>query len=105
MLSNESVVLFLLLGLAVAWWVSANRAREHACHLAGRFCASHAWQLLDQTVALQSLWPQRGERGWQWVRIYGFEFSSDGGNRHRGWLRVVNRQAQSIRTDIDDPLT
>jgi hypothetical protein len=105
MLNDGPVMLFLLLGLAIAWWASANRAREHACFLAKRFCASHSWQLLDQTVSLQSLWPQRGERGLQWVRVYGFEFSSDGGNRHRGWLRVVGRRAQSIRTDIDQSPT
>lgn len=105
MLQDGPVVMFLLLGLAIVWWVSANRARERAIHLARRFCASQAWQLLDQTVSLQSLWPQRGESGLQWVRVYGFEFSSDGGNRHRGWLRMVGRQAPSIRTDLDETLT
>lgn len=86
----------------VAWWVTSVQARERAVDLARRFCSLNEWQLLDQTVSLKSAWPCQTAKGWRLKRQYGFEFSQDGGNRHRGILKMLDGQAQEIRIDPPD---
>lgn len=90
-----------LLIAAVGWWITSVQARERAVDLARRFCSLNEWQLLDQTVSLKSAWPCQTANGWRLMRRYGFEFSQDGGNRHRGVLKMLDGHAHEITTDQD----
>ncbi len=98
MLDPNLIGIGALIGL-IAWWVSSVRARERAVDLARRFCSLNEWQLLDQTVSLKSAWPCQTSNGWRLLRRYSFEFSQDGGNRHRAILKMLDGQAQEIITD------
>lgn len=92
----------LLLGLLLLWWHSAVQARERARQLARDFCGKQGWQLLDQTVALDSIRPFRNIDRWQWRRRYRFDFSPDGGHRRRGELLMVGFRLDKVIAEIDD---
>lgn len=82
----------LLVVLAVLYaWQNALRTRERARALGHELCAQAGVQLLDQTVALRWMrlrrLPGHGVRLW---RCYGFELSTNGSDRQRGSLDLVD---------------
>ncbi len=89
----------LVLAAVCLWWLSAIQARDRARHIAADFCQRHSWQLLDQTVALSSIWPVRRHDRLCWRRRYRFDFSPDGGSRQSGELTLEGRQAVRITAD------
>lgn len=92
----------LLLGLLLLWWHSAVQARERARQLASVFCQRQGWQLLDQTVALDSMRPVRHIDRWQLRRRYRFDFSPDGGRRRRGELSMLGMRLERVIAELDD---
>lgn len=86
-----------------AWgWYSGAVAKEAAVRVARRACERHGQQLLDETVALAGLRPQRDRSGrvrlW---RRYGFEFSADGEQRHRGELELLGQRVVATNLELD----
>ena len=75
----------LLLG-GVGWlWLDSLKAREAAIRAAREACVAEGLMLLDDTVAISSLWPARDEGGRLTLqRAYDFEFSDTGNNRLSG---------------------
>ncbi len=83
---------------AVLWWLGAlaaglwfwersMRARESAVRAARSACATQGVELLDHTVALARLRPVRCPGGRLCLeRVYRFEFSRGGDDRHSGWV-------------------
>jgi hypothetical protein len=87
----ESLLPLLLVLAGFYVWQNAMRAREHARDLGRNLCAQANVQLLDQSVALQRLKLVRvASRGILLRRDYGFEFSIDGKDRHRGTLSILD---------------
>jgi hypothetical protein len=87
----ESLLPLLLILAGFYVWQGALRARELARTLSRELCAEARVQLLDQTVALQKLRLVRAPgHGLLLRRDYGFEFSVDGMDRHRGLLSVID---------------
>lgn len=68
------------------------RARELAILHAGRLCARHGAQMLDQSVALHRLRPLWRGGPPRLARSYRFELSYDGDDRHRASLTLVGDQ-------------
>src|SRR6056297_694327 len=92
----------LILSAVCLWWFSAVRARDIAREAAGRFCARQGWQLLDQTVAMNGLWPTRTAGRVALRRRYRFDFSPDGGHRRSGELILENGLSVRISAELDD---
>ncbi|MCI3952043.1 MAG: hypothetical protein K0R53_1540 [Burkholderiales bacterium] len=92
----ELAGLFLI--AAIAWfWFDGLARRESAVDAARRACVAEGVQLLDDTVALASLWPRRVESGTlQLQRIYRFEFSDTGNNRLEGSVTLIGSTVQSL---------
>lgn len=89
MLMDLALPALLLLGVGLLWH-SALGAREAARRHARRLCAAANLQLLDETVSLERMRPQRDDRGgWSWRRTYAFEVSSTGSDRLRGSLHML----------------
>lgn len=88
-----------LLLVTAGWlWHSALGAKECARSHARRICAHAQLQLLDETVSLQRMRPQRGADGWlQWRRDYAFDVSSNGADRHAASLRLNGNALLSYR--------
>lgn len=92
----------LAIGLVVAFWMAALRAREQALQLARMACRRAQVQLLDQTVAMERLRPCWGENGLVLRRTYRFEFSSAEGGRRDGYLTLLGRRPEQVWLDHPD---
>lgn len=92
----------LALAAAVVFWLSAVNARDQARELARGFCKRQGWQLLDQTVALNSLRPVRTTDGLRWQRRYRFEFSPEGTGRRRGELTLAGNTVIRVWGELED---
>lgn len=92
----------LLLSALVLWWHWSLKARELARDRARAFCKRQGWQLLDQTVALASLWPQRDRDTLRLRRVYRFDFSPDGGARRQGELVMLGQRLVQVSAECED---
>jgi hypothetical protein len=98
----ESLLPLLLILAGLYLWQNALRARELARDLGRDLCASARVQLLDQTVALQRLRLVRvPARGLLLRRDYGFEFSIEGSDRHKGAMSVIDGRLLSHNMPLD----
>jgi Protein of unknown function (DUF3301) len=100
----ESMLPLILILLAIYIWQNALRARDRARVLSHNLCARVGVQLLDQTVALKRLRLQRipGE-GLRLRRCYGFDVSTDGQDRLRGSLDLLD--GEMVAYDLPTPET
>ncbi len=92
----------LILAALALWWHSSNQARELAREHARRFCRKQEWQLLDQTVALVFMRPDRQTGRWQWRRLYRFDFSPDGGSRRSGELVMFGSRLAQVSAELEE---
>ena len=91
-----------LLVLAVGGWFvwdslkvreSANGAMRAACRKGGLL-------FLDDTVALESVWPARTADGHLVLRrIFAFEYSDTGHDRRKGTITMVGNDVADLRID------
>jgi len=90
------------LGLVAAlwyWWDSVS-ARDAALGAVQKACREANVQLLDRAISRERIRPVRDDRGrLNLLRIYGFEFTSDGARRHRGLIALVGRRVVEVRME------
>lgn len=102
----ENLVLIAIIGMGVWFWIDSMNARECAVLAAARACNGVNVQLLDQTVALESLKPARNHAGHLvWRRVYGFEYSIQGVERQRGRAILRGRVLEQVQLDGDGGTT
>jgi hypothetical protein len=88
----EIFILFLLAALAWLWHDSLN-AREAAVRAARDACTADGLMLLDDTVAIAALKPARDAEGrLKLQRVYDFEYTDNGDNRHSGSVIMLGRR-------------
>ncbi len=88
----ETISLLVLL-VAVWFWLDSFKAREAAIRAARAACDAEHLLLLDDTVALGSLRPQRDELGRLCLRrVYHFEYSDTGDNRRNGYATLLGSE-------------
>ena len=92
----------LLLGALGLWWHASTQALDRARQVARNFCQRQQWQLLDQTVSIQSRYAQRGGYGLELVRRYRFDFCPDGSSRLTGGLLMRGNRPLRIWADGPD---
>ena len=82
-----------LLGLIAWFWLDTLRAREAGISAARQLCDKRNLQLLDDTVASESLRLARDDEGRVVLRrVYGFEFSDNGNNRRHGSVTLLGKR-------------
>ncbi len=88
----------LLLLAATAWlWLDSLKAREAAVAAAKAACVSEDLLLLDDTVAIARLRLVRDGDGVMRIqRIYGFEYSDTGNDRHSGSVVMLGSRVLVI---------
>jgi len=85
-----------VLSLIIWFWRDCLETRELALRVCRRTCASYQVQLLDDTVALSSVWPVL-ERGRLVLRrVYQFEYSVSSVDRRTGALALSDRRVDSV---------
>ena len=84
-------IIGLLVLLGGGWFVwDSLKAREAANAAMRDACKTERLLFLDDTVALKSVWPVRNDEGQVRLRrVYGFEYSDTGHDRHKGSIIMV----------------
>lgn len=93
-----------LIGLIV-WLVwDSLRAREAAVSASRSACEAESYQFLDDTVAIESVWPARDDEGRLLLRrVYGFEYSDTGLTRHKGSVVMLGPDVVTLRIGRHGP--
>lgn len=99
------LILLVLLGLGVAYWIDGLRAREQAWIASAQACRRLNVQLLDDTVVLERLWLRcSDQQGWYLERHYLFEFTDNGADRRLGKLVMVGQRVEVLYWEGGDLL-
>lgn len=97
MIDLFDVFLVMLFASACAWLWHAHGLREHALALVKQHCAKADIELLDENVALRRLARLPDARGRKRLaRVYGFEFTVTGEQRHIGSITLFGKQLGRI---------
>lgn len=97
MIDLLDVFLLMLFATACAWLWHAHGLREHALGLVKQHCAKSDIELLDENVALRRLALLPDARGRKRLaRVYGFEFTVTGEQRHIGSITLFGKQLGRI---------
>ncbi|MDD5248274.1 MAG: DUF3301 domain-containing protein [Rhodocyclaceae bacterium] len=87
---------------ALAWlWHDSLKARDAAVLAVRQACELEDLQLLDATVAIASLKPERNEDGRLALRrVYEFEYSDTGDNRRRGSVIMLGQRVLVLNVGL-----
>lgn len=97
MIDLFDVFLLMLFATACAWLWHAHGLREHALGLVKQHCAKSDIELLDENVALRRLALLPDARGRKRLgRVYSFEFTVTGEQRHVGSITLFGKQLGRI---------
>ena len=100
MLTLEHVALGLLAIALLHWWWRGMGLRDLALRQVQQHCQQADVQLLDQSIVLRRLRPQRNRHGrWRMMRRYGFEFTVTGERRYGGHIELHGARLQAIHLD------
>lgn len=97
MLTLGNIFVLMLLTTAGAWLWHAHGLRERALELVKQHCAKADVELLDGNVALRKICLLSDARGRKRLaRVYGFEFTVTGEQRHAGRIVMFGPQLGKI---------
>ncbi|MDS4042025.1 MAG: DUF3301 domain-containing protein [Candidatus Competibacter sp.] len=95
----------LVVGFGLLFWRDSLGAREQARAASSRACRRMGVQLLDDTVALERLWPRRDRDGrLKLERLYVFEFTDTGQRRQVGSVLLVGWRVEVLQMEGGDLL-
>ncbi|MDS4020791.1 MAG: DUF3301 domain-containing protein [Candidatus Competibacter sp.] len=95
----------LVVGFGLLFWRDSLGAREQARAASSRACQRMGVQLLDDTVALERLWPRRDRDGrLKLERLYVFEFTDTGQRRQVGSVLLVGWRVEVLQMEGGDLL-
>ena len=100
MMPPVTIELLGLLVIALIVWLiwDSLRAREAAVAASRAACEGEGYQFLDDTVAIETLWPARDASGHiRLRRVYGFEYSDTGDSRHKGSIVMLGAAVLTLR--------
>lgn len=100
MVTLGNLFIFLLLMTAAAWLWHSHGIRERALASVRRYCEKMDVDLLDGNVAFRRLGFVRDARGRRrFARVYGFEFTVTGEQRHQGSIVMFGAHPGPIEMD------
>ncbi len=100
-MSDAGIAAFsLALGAVVWYWWDSVSARDSALRAVREACRQAEVQLLDHALSKERMRPVRDDRGKLcMLRVYAFEFTSDGSRRNRGIIAVLGRRVLEIHME------
>ena len=94
---NLPLIILLCLIPAAAFWISGRAAAERAAIHGRRACEHAGVQWLDQSVHQVRLRLKRNAAGRLcWERLYRFEYSNGGDDRHAGLVTMLGGALSSL---------
>ncbi|SDG45771.1 DUF3301 domain-containing protein [Phytopseudomonas seleniipraecipitans] len=100
MLTLGNLLILMLLAAAAAWLWHGHGIRERALTRVKQHCSKLDIELLDGNVAFQRFAVVRDARGnRRFARIYGFEFTVTGDQRHGGRIVMFGANLGGIELD------
>lgn len=91
-----AIILMLLAFPLALFWSASRAAAEQAGHFGRQLCQRAGVQWLDQSVHQVSLGMQRDAAGrLRWKRVYHYEYSHEGHDRHAASITMVGLKAVS----------
>ena len=97
-MSLRSIALTACVVLIVWWWQRSRRVKDIALVRAKSYCESLSLRLLDDALVLKRLRPTRLRSGsWVCERRFAFDFSTAGGQRYAGEVRMLGLQVERIQ--------
>lgn len=92
-MSYLEILGLVLLGAGGWLWLDSLKTREIGVATARAVCAADGLQFLDDSVAIESIWPVRDEDSQLKLRrVYSFEYSESGNNRCKGSITMIGQQ-------------
>jgi hypothetical protein len=100
-MTTAEIVILIVLGGLTWLWFDSFKARETGIHAVKKACEAEGLQLLDETIALVSLRPQRNDEGrLSLARVYAFEYSDTGDNRRRGSVHLLGHKVTMLNIGL-----
>ncbi len=97
MLTLSSIFWTALAIAFISFWWQGDTVKITAMQYLYQYCKEQNLQLLDQTIVLKGVWPQRSESGsLQLRRRYAFEFTTTGEERYKGMIELGGRRMQRL---------
>lgn len=97
MLTLGNIFVLMLFASAAAWLWHSHGLRERALERVKQHCARLDLELLDGNVALRRITFARDAQGHKRLaRVYGFEFTVTGEQRHPGTITMFGAHAAQI---------
>ncbi len=98
----QEILLIVALFFILNFWYQSMKCRETAVAAAKSACSQINVQLLDETVEMIRLRLCRTKSGTMALcRMYSFDFSTDGEQRHSGMISMRGRTISDVVLDID----
>jgi hypothetical protein len=100
MFTLDKLIWLLIAGILFVYWWNSGRFKGRARSLAFDHCQQFGLQLLDQSMVIRGIWPERTASGNLALRrSYVFEFSSTGEQRYQGLLVLQGMNLKSIELE------
>ena len=100
MFSLEYLIWLLIAGILLVYFWHSGRFTGRARAIAIDYCQQFGLQLLDHSVVIKGVWPEKTEAGNLTLRRrYQFEFSSTGTQRYQGVLVLLGMNLKSIELE------
>lgn len=106
---TEALLLLVVAGTVAGLWSWSTAGRERVIGEANRLCKELGLQKLDDNIALRVVTVRRHWGALRFVRIYRFEFTTDGRERRTGdiallgnapWWAVVHLADGPVHLDL-----
>lgn len=91
-----NLLLLLVMGSVLLFWLTGARAREFATGLAQRYCRQRDMQFLDGTVSLARVGIRWTNAGLRVRRMFRFDFSLEGLGRRTGYILMLGTDLEAV---------
>lgn len=95
-MGSSGLILLILLGALIWFWLDTLRVRELALRVARDICYRQQLQLLDATITLQRLQLRRSAGRLMLQRTFQFNYSSNGADRDTGFIITVGNHVEQV---------
>jgi hypothetical protein len=99
---EDALALAVVVGVAVWLWQWSVATRERVLAISARVCRELGLQQLDETAALRRMEITRSDGHLKLRRVYGFEFSLNGADRHLGEVSLLGGELEWVLLEHPD---